>query len=48
MEPYKRELLAPSLLEANCVPDRNDQAEMLKAIRRGVEPSEPKRRPCAE
>jgi hypothetical protein len=47
MEPYNRELLAPSLLEANCVPDREHQAQMLNAIRRGEEPPAPKRKPCA-
>ena len=46
MEPYNRELLAPSLLEANCVPERDHQAEMLNAIRRGEEPPSPKRKPC--
>jgi hypothetical protein len=48
MEPYNRQLLAPSLLDANCVPDRDQQAEMLNAIRRGEEPPAPKRKPCAE
>jgi hypothetical protein len=48
MEPYNRQLLAPSLLEANCVPDRDDQAEMLNAVHRGEEPPAPKRKPCAE
>ena len=48
MEPYNRQLLAPSLLEANCVPDREHQAEMLNAIRRGEEPPEPKRKPCVK
>ena len=48
MDPYNRELLAPSLLEANCVPDRDHQAEMLNAMRRGEEPPAPKRQPCAE
>jgi hypothetical protein len=48
MEPYNRQLLAPSLLEANCVPDREHQAEMLSAIRRGEGPPAPKRQPCAE
>jgi hypothetical protein len=48
MEPYNRQLLAPSLLEANCVPDRGHQAEMLNAIRRGEKPPAPKRKPCAE
>jgi hypothetical protein len=47
MEPYNRRLLAPSLLQANCVPGRDDQAEMLNAIRRGEEPPAPKRKPCA-
>jgi hypothetical protein len=46
MEPYNRQLLAPSVLEANCVPDREHQAEMLNAIRRGEEPPAPKRKPC--
>ncbi|MEP6601493.1 MAG: hypothetical protein ABJB49_06725 [Nitrospirota bacterium] len=48
MDPYNRQLLAPSLLEANCVPDRDHQAEMLNATRRGEEPPAPKRQPCAE
>jgi hypothetical protein len=48
MDPYSRELLAPSLLEANCVPDRDHQAKMLNAIRRGEEPPAPARGPCAE
>lgn len=48
MEPYDRQLLAPTLLEANCVPDRNHQTEMLNAIRQGKEPPAPKRKPCVE
>jgi hypothetical protein len=48
MEPYNGQLLAASLLEANCVPDREHQAEMLNAIRRGKKPAVPKRKPCAE
>lgn len=48
MDPYNRELLAPSLLEANCVPDRDHQAEMLNALRRGKEPPAPKCQPCAD
>jgi hypothetical protein len=48
MEPYNRQLLAPSLLEANCVPDRDHQAVMLNAIRRGGEPPAPKRELCGE
>jgi hypothetical protein len=42
MDPYNRQLLAPSLLEANCVPDREHQGLMLTAVRRGEEPSAPK------
>jgi hypothetical protein len=48
MEPYNRGLLAPSLLDANCVPHREHQAEMLNAIRRGEEPPDPQRKPCAK
>jgi hypothetical protein len=48
MEPYNRQMLAPSLLEANCVPGRDHQVEMLNAIRRGEEPPTPKRKPCPE
>ena len=48
MEPYNRELLAPVLLEANCVPDRGHQAKMLDAVRQGKEPPAPQRPPCAE
>jgi hypothetical protein len=48
MEPYNRELLAPSLLDANCVPDREHQVEMLNAVRRGEEPPAPKQQPCAK
>lgn len=48
MEPYNRELLAPSLLDASCVPDREHQTQMLDAVRRGEEPSEPKRKPCSD
>ena len=48
MAPYNRQMLAPSLLEANCVPDREHQDLMLTAVRRGEEPSAPKRQPCAE
>lgn len=48
MEPYNRHLLAPSLLEANCVPDQEHQADMLNAIRRGEEPPAPNRQPCAK
>ena len=47
MEPYNRELIAPSLLEANCVPDREHQTRMLDAVRRGDEPAAPKRKPCS-
>lgn len=47
MEPYNRDLLMPSLIEANCVPDRGHQEEMVKAIRQGQEPPEPKRKPCS-
>jgi hypothetical protein len=46
MEPYNRELIAPSILQANCVPDRRDQEAMLDAIRKGVEPPAPQRPPC--
>ena len=42
MEACNRQLLAPSLLKANCVPDREHQAEMLNAKRRGEEPAEAK------
>ncbi len=48
MDPYNRQLLAPSLLEANCVPDREHQGLTLTAVRRGEEPPAPKRQPCAE
>lgn len=48
MEPYNRELLAPGLLEANCVPDREHQTKMLDAVRRGEEPGAPKRKPCPD
>jgi hypothetical protein len=48
MDPYNRLLLAPSLLEANCVPDREHQGLMLIAVRRDEEPPTPKRKPCAE
>ncbi|MBN8732318.1 MAG: hypothetical protein J0L64_17385 [Acidobacteria bacterium] len=48
MEPYNRNLLAPSLLEANCVPDRRDQTERLDAIHRGVDPPAPKHPPCVD
>jgi hypothetical protein len=48
MEPYNRQLLAPSLLVANCVPDREHQGLMLTAVRRGEEPLAPKRQPCSE
>jgi hypothetical protein len=44
---YNRQLLVPTLLEDNCVPDREHQAEMLNAIRRGEELPAPKRKPCA-
>ncbi len=47
LEPYNRQLLPASLLEANCIPDREHQKEMLAAIQRGVEPPAPKRAPCA-
>lgn len=46
MDPYNRQLLAPSLLEANCVPDREHQARMLTAVSLGEEPPAPKRQPC--
>lgn len=48
MDPYNRQLLAPSLLEANCVPDREHQGVMLTAVRRGEDPPAPKRQPCSE
>ena len=48
MDPYDRQLLAPSLLDANCVPDRDYQSQMLNAVRRGQEPPEPRRQPCAQ
>ena len=48
MDPYNRELLAPSLLEANCVPDRDHQGQMLRALRRGEDPPAPRRQPCGE
>lgn len=48
MEPYNRQLLAPSLLDVNCVPDRDHQSQMLNAVRRGEEPPAPKHQPCAE
>lgn len=46
MEPYNRQLLPPSVLAANCVPDREHQAEMLKSIQRDEEPRPPAREPC--
>lgn len=48
MDPYDRRLLAPSLLEANCVPDRDYQSQMLNAVLRGEEPPAPTRQPCAQ
>lgn len=48
MDPYNRQLLAPSLLEANCVPDREHQHQMLTAIMQDVDPPAPKRQPCAK
>jgi hypothetical protein len=46
MAAYNRDLLAPSLLEANCVPPREHQEEMLKAVRAGTEPPPPRKKPC--
>jgi hypothetical protein len=46
MEPYNRALLSPKLLDANCVPDPEDQLEMLKAFEKGEEPKPPKKQPC--
>jgi hypothetical protein len=47
MDTYNRQLLAGSLPETNCVPDREHQGRMLTAVRRGEEPPAPKRQPCA-
>ena len=46
MDPYNRTLLSPKLLDANCVPDPEDQLEMLKAFEKGEEPKPPKKQPC--
>jgi hypothetical protein len=48
MEPYNRSLIGPSLRDANCLPDQEDQFQALDALRRGEEPKAPKKRPCVE
>ena len=46
MDPYHRTLISPELREANCVPDPEDQAEMLRAFSMGQEPRPAKKPPC--
>jgi len=48
MDPYNRTLISPALRDANCVPDFEHQAEMLRAFSKDEDPKPPKKRPCAE
>ncbi|MBC8168049.1 MAG: hypothetical protein H7Y20_19550 [Bryobacteraceae bacterium] len=46
MDPYHSALIGDSLREANCVESLVAQQELLRSLRNGVEPKEPKKKPC--
>lgn len=47
MGEFNRSLVPAELRDANCVPDDADQAAMLEAFSKGIEPPKPKKQPCA-